>query len=111
MKKTHTQKNNIKKRKQKTFRLVANCVDPDQTPRSAASDLGQRCLLRLVCLNISSKRGTSGSLLGKKQYYMIFAVCPHLTILCYFLWTAPRENVTSNHTRIVKCRISQHNLL
>ena len=26
--------------------LVANSVDPDQTPRSAASDLGLHCLLR-----------------------------------------------------------------
>ena len=28
---------------------VANSVDPDQTPRSAASDLGLRCSLRFVC--------------------------------------------------------------
>ena len=26
--------------------LVSNIVDPDQTPRSAASDLGLHCLLR-----------------------------------------------------------------
>ena len=25
--------------------LIANSIDPDQTPRSAASDLGLRCLL------------------------------------------------------------------
>ena len=31
--------------------LVANSVDPDQTPRSAASDLGLHCLLRPVCPN------------------------------------------------------------
>ena len=30
---------------------VANSVDPDQTPRSAASDLGLHCLLRSVCPN------------------------------------------------------------
>ena len=28
---------------------VANCVDPDQTPRSAASDQGLHCLLRHIC--------------------------------------------------------------
>ena len=31
---------------------VANSVDRDQTPRSAASDLGLYCLLRPVCPNI-----------------------------------------------------------
>ena len=36
---------------------VANCVDPDQTPRSAASDLGLHCLLRYVCPNTFSKYG------------------------------------------------------
>ena len=30
---------------------VANNVDTDQTPRSAASDLGLHCLLRPVCPN------------------------------------------------------------
>ena len=30
---------------------VANSLDPDQTPRSAASDLGLDCLLRHVCPN------------------------------------------------------------
>ena len=33
---------------------VANSVDPDQTPRSAASDLGLHCLLRPVRPNIFS---------------------------------------------------------
>ena len=28
---------------------LANSVDPDQTPHSAASDLGLHCLLRTVC--------------------------------------------------------------
>ena len=30
---------------------MTNCVDPDQTPRSAASDLGLHCLLMHVCPN------------------------------------------------------------
>ena len=31
--------------------MGANDVDPDQTPRCAASDLGLQCLLRPVCSN------------------------------------------------------------
>ena len=38
---------------------VANSVDPDETPRSAASHLGLYCLLRPVCPNIYGKYGTS----------------------------------------------------
>ena len=34
---------------------MANCVDPDQMLHSVASDLGLRCLLRSICLNICSK--------------------------------------------------------
>ena len=30
---------------------MVNSVDPDQTPRSAASDQGLHCLSRHVCLN------------------------------------------------------------
>ena len=36
---------------------VANSVDPDQTPRYAASDLGLHCLLSLVCPKTKSKCG------------------------------------------------------
>ena len=35
----------------RTTGRVANGVDPDQTPRSAASDLSLHCLLRHVCPN------------------------------------------------------------
>ena len=35
----------------KTAGRVAASVDPDQTPRSAASDLGLHCLFRHVCPN------------------------------------------------------------
>ena len=35
--------------------LIANSVDPDQTPRSAASDLGLHCLAVLVCPNTWDK--------------------------------------------------------
>ena len=34
---------------------VANSVDPDETPSSAASRLGLHCLLRPVCPNTYSK--------------------------------------------------------
>ena len=30
--------------------ILCNCVDPDQTPRSAASDLGLHCLQRLIII-------------------------------------------------------------
>ena len=36
---------------------VANSVDPDQTPRSAASDLGLHCLPRPVFANTKGKYG------------------------------------------------------
>ena len=34
---------------------MANSGDADQTPRSAASDLGLHCLIRPVCPNTESK--------------------------------------------------------
>ena len=34
---------------------MANSVDPDQTPRFAASDLGLQCLLMSICPNIYGK--------------------------------------------------------
>ena len=36
---------------------VANSVDPDETPRSAASHLGLYCLLKPVCPNTYGKYG------------------------------------------------------
>ena len=43
----------------KTAGWVANSVDPDETPRSAASHLGLYCLLRPVCPNTYGKYGMS----------------------------------------------------
>ena len=43
----------------KTAGRVANRVDPDETPRSAASHLGLLCLLRPICPNTYCKYGTS----------------------------------------------------
>ena len=40
---------------------VANSVDPDEMPRSAASHLGLYCLLRPVCRNIYGKYGMERS--------------------------------------------------
>ena len=37
---------------------VANSVDQDETPRSAASNLGLYCLLRHICSNIYGKYGS-----------------------------------------------------
>ena len=39
---------------------VANSVDPDETPRSAASHLDLHCLLRSVCPNTNGKYGMFG---------------------------------------------------
>ena len=36
---------------------MANSVDPDETPRSAASHLGLNCLLRPICPNTYGKYG------------------------------------------------------
>ena len=36
---------------------MANSVDPDETPHSAASHLGLYCLPKPVCLNIYGKYG------------------------------------------------------
>ena len=38
---------------------MANSVDQDETPRSAASHLGLNCLLRPVCPNTYGKYGKS----------------------------------------------------
>ena len=43
---------------------VANSVDPDETPRSAASHLGLYCLLRPVCPNTYGKYGIITLLIG-----------------------------------------------
>ena len=39
--------------------MAANSVDPDQTPRSVASDLGLHCLQGSICPNILGYYGTS----------------------------------------------------
>ena len=36
---------------------MANSVDPDETPRSAASHLGLNCLLRPICPSTYGKYG------------------------------------------------------
>ena len=44
----------------KMVELFANCGDPDQTPRSAASDLGLRCL-PVTRLEVSSIQRVNSS--------------------------------------------------
>ena len=58
----------------KTAGQVANSADPDQTPRSAASDLGLHYLLRPACHYISGKYGIS--YFG----YFLFEVSFHVTL-------------------------------
>ena len=53
---------------------VANSVDPDETPRSAASHLGLYCLLRPICPNIYGKYGMHHSafdIFQKNSFYMV----------------------------------------
>ena len=50
---------------------VANSVDPDETPRSAASHLGLYCLLRPVCPNTYGKYGTYDIVPHWKRVYFI----------------------------------------
>ena len=44
-----------------------NCVDPDQMPRTAASDLGLHSLFRLVCPNAKGYYG----ICQKKQSFRL----------------------------------------
>ena len=46
---------------------MANSVDPDETPHSAASHLGLYCLLRPVCPNTYGKYGILCSVFEAKQ--------------------------------------------
>ena len=46
---------------------MANSVDHEQMPCSAASDLGQHCLLRLGCPNTKSYYGNSNKLVQTKD--------------------------------------------
>ena len=60
---------------------MANSVGPDQTPRSAASDLGLHCLLRRHCPNTSHDVASTLMLLyinvtcpldfGRIEYFLI----------------------------------------
>ena len=59
---------------------VANSVDPDQTPRSAASDLGLHYLLRSVChirpnLNSSNTEG-SFTMANSKLFLSPYEILP-----------------------------------
>ena len=60
---------------------MANSVDPDETPRSAASHLGLNCLLRPVCPNTYGKYGNLNRIL-----------CKNTTIIIYYNKTTKWEN-------------------
>ena len=55
---------------------MANSVDPDQTPRAAASDLGLHCLQRSIC---SNTYGYYGSIL-----YRFGSCLFYLSLICGF---------------------------
>ena len=50
---------------------MANSVDPDETPRSAASHLGLYCLLRPVYPNTYGKYGTDDVLHSHTQFIIL----------------------------------------
>ena len=61
---------------------MANSVDPDETPRSAASHLGLHCLLRPVYPNTYGKSGTVKRkilLAGECTVYLQKTECPGQT--------------------------------
>ena len=49
---------------------MANSVDPDEMPHSAASDLGLLCLLRPVCPNTYGKCGKDTKCGKKTECYL-----------------------------------------
>ena len=53
---------------------MANSVDPDEMPHSAASHLGLNCLLRPVCPNTYGKYGTCIIALHKVKIQVIIQV-------------------------------------
>ena len=62
---------------------VANTIDPDQLPHSAASDLGLCWLLRPVCLNTSGKYNTFIRIFHFNLHNYAVVVWRH-KITCYF---------------------------
>ena len=69
-------------------RWMANSVDPDQTPRSAASDLGLHYLLRPVCLN------TKGKYVTVSPFFLLSYV---YSVLRYALWTETYKTLLKIH--------------
>ena len=57
-------------------------VDPDQTPHSAAADLGLHCLLMPVSPNAQDKYGITGIYQGKVAMTDLGLQCSHV---CVFL--------------------------
>ena len=62
--------------------LFANSGDPDQTPRSSASDLGQHCL-PVTLLGVS-----------RLQWVKLIYLLRTLIRLLYIHWQRPRKEVS-----------------
>ena len=80
----------------KTAVLWANSVSPDQTPRSAASDLGLglRCLFRLVCPNSYEKYGRTITVDGIQKEKLVLGLACFLNCVLYgFRQTRTRGTV------------------
>ena len=56
---------------------MANCVDPDETPHSAASHLGLHCLLRSVCPNIygNFSETKNSPFINIRDYHTLGSIC------------------------------------
>ena len=67
---------------------MANSVDTDETPRSAASHLGLYCLLMPVCPNIYGKYGSSGVL-----WFYVGGLCVHLLYICPSVFSLLDDNL------------------
>ena len=92
----------------KTGGRMANSVDPYQTPRSAASDLGLQCLLGHVYVHISSKYGASVIRIEHKR-----TICRHQEIEFLVLGikqdtTFLRESLINNYVVLTIDRTSVH---
>ena len=74
--------------------LWANSASPDQTPRSAASDLGLHCLFRLVCPNSYEKYGRTITVDRVQKEKLVLGLACFLNCVLYgFRQTRSRGTV------------------
>ena len=97
---------------------VANSVDPDETPHSAASHLGRNCLLRPVCPNTYGKYGSVGEFIqstnqqqDKTQQKLQISTLFNQKVLIFFLYLQETYVVGIHQKRIAKALLMNiHNI-